>query len=37
MNNPKEDQKEEIAEETQALDYYETADFRPSEPTVFID
>lgn len=30
------DQIEETSEETN-LDRYETADFRPSEPTVFVD
>lgn len=37
MNNPKEELTEEIADETQNLDRYETADLRPSDLTVFID
>lgn len=37
MNNQQIDQVEEAAEDTKNLDRYETADFRPSEPTVFVD
>ena len=36
MNNQT-DQIEETAEDIKNLDRYETADSRPSEPTVFID
>lgn len=37
MNNQQEDQVKEAAEDTKNLDLYETADSRPSQPTVFLD
>lgn len=37
MNNQQVNQTEETAEDTTNQDRYETADCRPSEPTVFID
>lgn len=37
MNNPQVDHIEETTEDTKNPDRYETADCRPSEPTVFVD
>ncbi len=37
MNNQQLDQVKENVENTKNLDYYETADSRPSQTTVFID
>ncbi len=37
MSNQTIDQMQENMEEVKNLDYYETADSRPNQPTVFID
>lgn len=37
MYDEKKEQSEELIEEVEGLDVYETADFRPTEPTVFVD